>query len=167
MFWINSKFQMSYQLPNDQSQNAATNKNELLQKLQMAQKQNYDRKKNQMFGQNTGVKRSTALQSNGQLTLEQMKLDRGDNDLDQYDQFIYQQRQGGPNPGDPNYNIKLDRAANYMGVQNTIGYQMHEADSLNQRSQQQLNADNQQSQQQLGGVQAVLDDDLEEMELTE
>ena len=55
----------------------AGDKNELLRKIQLAQKQNYDRKKASMFG--TGaVKRSTNLANTGQLTLEQMQLDRRD-----------------------------------------------------------------------------------------
>jgi len=62
----------------------------------MAQKQQYDRKKANMFGTSTGpLNRKTTLAQNGQLSLEQMNLDRGDNDFNAgsggYDpSFIYQ-----------------------------------------------------------------------------
>jgi hypothetical protein len=61
-------------------------KNDLIKKLQLAQKQNYDRKKMSMLGgtgTGTGGIRKTNLGANGKLTLEQMDLDRKDDDSHQ------------------------------------------------------------------------------------
>ena len=61
----------------------------MLKKIQLAQKQAYERKKASMLGVGT-IKKSTALQMNGQLTLDQMSLDRGEEfSGDAYDPFNY------------------------------------------------------------------------------
>lgn len=67
-----------------------------------------------------GVKKiggSSALQMNGQLTLEQMSLDRRDDFAgDAYDPFNYQQRTTLQNDG-----IQLQQSSNYMGINSTTG----------------------------------------------
>jgi hypothetical protein len=64
-----------------------------------------------------GLKSGSVLQMNGQLTLEQMSLDRKDEFAgDAFDPFNYQQKQQKDTSG-----IQLQQSANYMGVNNTIG----------------------------------------------
>ena len=108
-----------YGLVGDQNQaETLANKQEILKKLQLAQKQQYDRKKATMLGVGQ-IKLSSALQKNGQLTLDQMALDRRDEfEGDAYDPFNYQQRQL---KGD---SMQLTQAANYMNVQSTVGQQI-------------------------------------------
>lgn len=66
-----------------------SDKQDMLKKIQQAQKQAYERKKQAMIG----IKHSSVLQSNGALTLEQMSLDRREEfNGDAYDPFNYQQR---------------------------------------------------------------------------
>ena len=61
-------------------------KNELLRKIQLAQKQNYDRKKATMYG--TGAQKKSVLGNVGAMTLEQMDLDRRE-DFSNFDPFMY------------------------------------------------------------------------------
>lgn len=69
----------SFTLPPDQPNGAvpSDSKQDILKKLQQASKMNFERKKQTMLGASK-IKQSSALQMNGQLTLDQMQLDRRD-----------------------------------------------------------------------------------------
>lgn len=101
----------------------------LIKKMQDAQRQAYERKRQQMMG--TGPKQSSFLQMNGQLTLEQMNLDRGDRaDGGDIDPFMM-----GRSAQPQDVGIALQSADKYMGVSNTTGQAMWSAEEAQETPQ--------------------------------